>query len=133
MLTYIGKYISKPEKALTSYTELQSQILPYVNDRAPLLSFVSKLLNKLIAERNWSAQEVSYILLKLLVQGCSYQTVTLNCWPEGDQQDLIVVESGEVSSERSALQRYRDRIADTEGRNAAVIDLSLFNWLQSWN
>jgi hypothetical protein len=39
------------------------QVLLYVNNRAPLLSFVLKLLNKLIRERDWLAQEVSYILL----------------------------------------------------------------------
>src|SRR6267154_6179425 len=58
VLSYIGKYVSKPEKSSLSYTELQSQVLPYINDRAPLLSFVSKMLNKLIGERDWSAQEV---------------------------------------------------------------------------
>ena len=35
VLSYIGKYVSKPEKSSLSYTELQSQILPYVNHRAP--------------------------------------------------------------------------------------------------
>ena len=67
VLSYVGKYVSKPEKSLASYTKLQAQILPCINDQAPLLSFVSKMLNKLIGERNWLAQEVSYILLQLLV------------------------------------------------------------------
>ena len=67
VLSYVGKYVSKPEKSSVSYTELQSQVLPFVNDRAPLLSFVSKMLNKLIGERDWSAQEVSHILLQLPV------------------------------------------------------------------
>ena len=52
VLSYIGKYVSKPEKSSVSYTELQAQVLPYINDRAPLLSFVSKMLNKLIGERD---------------------------------------------------------------------------------
>jgi hypothetical protein len=55
VLSYIGKYVSKPEKSPASYTELQAQILPYISNRAPLLSFVSKILNKLIGERDWSA------------------------------------------------------------------------------
>ena len=71
VLSYVGKYVSKPEKSSASYTELQAQILPCVNDRAPLLSFVSKMLNKLIGERDWLAQEVSYILFQLLVQKSS--------------------------------------------------------------
>ena len=65
LLNYLGKYVSKPEKASVSYTELQGQVLPYANTRAPLLSFVLKLFNKLIGERDWSAQEVSHILLNL--------------------------------------------------------------------
>jgi hypothetical protein len=63
VLSYIGKYISKPEKASASYTELQAQVLLYINDQALLLSFVSRMLNKLIGERYWSAQEVSHLLL----------------------------------------------------------------------
>ena len=52
VLSYIGKYVSKPKKSLASYIDLQAQILLYINDQAPLLSFVSKMLNKLIGERN---------------------------------------------------------------------------------
>ena len=50
VLSYIAKYVSKPEKSSDSYLEMQAQILPYVNDRAPLLSFVSKMLNRIIVE-----------------------------------------------------------------------------------
>jgi ATP-dependent DNA helicase PIF1 len=54
LLNYITKYVSKPEKLLTSYIEMQAQILPYMNSRAPLLSFISKILNKVVAECDWS-------------------------------------------------------------------------------
>jgi ATP-dependent DNA helicase PIF1 len=82
VLSYIRKYVSKPKKASASYAELQAQVLPYINDRAPLLSFVSRMLNKLIGERDWSAQEVSHILLQLLVQKSSRMLVSLDCRPE---------------------------------------------------
>ena len=52
VLSYIGKYVSKPETSSASYAELQAQVLPYVNNRALLLSFVSRTLNKLIGERD---------------------------------------------------------------------------------
>ena len=55
VLSYIAKYVSKPEKSSDLYLEMQARILPYVNDQAPLLSFVFKMLNKVIAERDWSA------------------------------------------------------------------------------
>jgi hypothetical protein len=133
VLSYIGKYVSKPEKSSASYTELQTQVLPYISDRAPLLSFVSKMLNKLIGERDWSAQEVSHLLLQLPVQKSSRMLVSLDCRPEDVQRDLIVLESGEVTAQRSALQRYRGRLADTENGNRALPDLSLFDCLQFWD
>ena len=133
VLSYIGKYVSKPEKSSASYTELQAQILPCIHDRAPLLSFVSKMLNKLIGERDWSAQEVSHILLQLPVQKSSRMLVSLDCRPEEVQRDLIVLESGEVTAQRSALRRYRDRLTDTRNGNAALPGLSLFDCLQHWD
>ena len=106
VLSYVGKYVSKPEKSSASYIELQAQILPCINDQAPFLSFVSKMLNKLIGERDWLAQEVSHILLQLLVQKSSRMLVSLDCCPEEVQRDLIVLESSEVTAQRSALRRY---------------------------
>jgi hypothetical protein len=113
VLSYIAKYVSKPGRASTSYLEMQAQILPYVNDQAPLLSFVSKMLNKVIAERDWSAQEVSHILLKLPVQDSSWAVVSLDCRPGNAQSNLITLESGQLSTKRSVLQRYRNRLSDT--------------------
>ena len=125
--------MSKPEKSSLSYTELQSQVLPYINDRAPLLSFVSKMLNKLIGERDWSAQEVSHLLLQIPVQDSSRGVVSLDCRPEESQDDLIVLESGDISARRSVLRRYRDRLKDTRNGNASLPTLSLFTCLRLWD
>ena len=133
VLSYIGKYVSKPEKSSASYSELQAQVLPCVNDRAPLQSFVSRMLNKLIGERDWSAQEVSHILLQLPVQKSSRMVVSLDCRPEEAQRDLIVLESGEMTAQRSPLRRYRERLADTQNAAPALFDLSLFDCLRSWD
>ena len=91
------------------------------------------MLNKLIGERDWSAQEVSHILLQLPVQKSSRMLVSLDCRPEEVQHDLIVLESGEITAQRSALQRYRDRLTDTRHGNAALLGLSLFDCLQHWD
>jgi ATP-dependent DNA helicase PIF1 len=104
-----------------------------MNDRAPLLSFVFKIPNKLIGERDWSAQEVSHILLQLLVQSSSRTVVGLDCRPDNIQRELIVLESGEVTAQRSVLRRYQDRLTDTRHGNAALIDLSLFDCLRHWD
>src|SRR3981081_2558722 len=91
------------------------------------------MLNKLIGERDWSAQEISHVLLQLPVQRSSRMLVSLDCRPEEDHPDLIVLESGEISTQRSALQRYRDRLRDTGNENATLLGLSLFDCLQYWD
>lgn len=64
LVKYIAKYVSKPEKASMAYKDMESQVLKYTSDKSPLLSFTSKMLNKLVGERNYSAQEVSHVLLQ---------------------------------------------------------------------
>src|SRR6266487_3629002 len=131
VLAYVAKYVSKPETKSKSYTDLQGLILPYTNDRVPLLSFVSKMLNKLIRERDWSAQEVSHILLQLPVQESSRSVVTLDCRPEQSQDNLIVMEDGDITTQRSPTKRYQDRKTDAPGA-LALHSTSLFDWLQFW-
>ena len=62
LVKYVAKYVSKPEKASMAYKDIESQVLKYTNDKSPLLSFTSKML---VGERDYSAQEVSHILLQL--------------------------------------------------------------------
>lgn len=132
VLAYIAKYVSKPETKSRSYMDISAQILPYTNDRAPLLSFVSKMLNKLIGERDWSAQEVSHILLELPVQEASRASITLDCRPEQSQDNLIVLEDGDISTQRSPTRRYQDRTHDAPGARG-LRSVSLFDWLQFWD
>ena len=126
VLAYVGKYVSKPETKSKSYIDLQAQIIPYTNDRAPLLSFVSKMLNKLVGERDWSAQEVSHILLELPVQEASRTVITLDCRPEKCQDNVIVLEDGEVSTQRSPVRRYQDRTRDAPSAQE-LKSVTLFN------
>ena len=56
----------------------------------------------------------------------------LDCHPEDAQSNLIILESGQVSAKRSVLQRYRDRLINTDG-NATLRDLSLFQCLRFWD
>src|SRR4030081_2380865 len=88
------------------------------------------MLNKLIGERDWSAQEVSHLLLQIPVQDSSRGVVSLDYRPEESQDDLIVLESGDISARRSVLRRYRDRLTDTRNWNASLPTLRLFTWLR---
>jgi hypothetical protein len=57
--------------------------------------------------------------------------VTLDCRPEDLQKDLITLESGEITTQRSVLQRYRDRLKDTANGNAALLGLSLLTTFET--
>jgi hypothetical protein len=59
--------------------------------------------------------------------------ISLDCRPEQRQDDLIILESGELTAQRSVLQRYRDRLTDTGNGNVALLALTLFDCLQLWN
>jgi len=68
VVAYVGKYATKVETKSASFADMTRQILPHVTSERPLLSFVSKMLNKLIGERDYSAQEVCHLLLNLPLQ-----------------------------------------------------------------
>ena len=62
VVNYVAKYAAKSETATASYRELASKILPHVSHRSPMLSFVSKMMNKIAAERDYPAQPgLSYV------------------------------------------------------------------------
>jgi hypothetical protein len=107
-------------------------ILPYTNERVPLLSFILKMLNKLIREQDWSTQEVSHILLQLPVQESSWTVVTLDYCPEQSQDNLILLEDGDITTQRSPTKRYQDRNTDAPGASG-LQSTTLFDWLQFWD
>ncbi|KAH7248298.1 hypothetical protein B0J15DRAFT_400797, partial [Fusarium solani] len=51
-----------------SYSSPGWQIVPYVSHQNPLLSFASRLMNKLLAERDFSEQEICHVLLNCELQ-----------------------------------------------------------------
>jgi ATP-dependent DNA helicase PIF1 len=132
VLNYIAKYVSKEEKKSVSYKQISRQIIPYINCRALLLSFVSKILNKLVGERDWSSQEVSHILLQISTQGSTRIVVNLDCRLE-EVRDLIIVEEDEVSTACSPCRKYRSRLQNVnlnkvrEDTVRILQSLSLFN------
>ncbi|KAI5357400.1 hypothetical protein Slin15195_G129120 [Septoria linicola] len=62
---YLAKYCSKQEKRSESLLEVGRKIAPYVNAGRPITSFFAKMLNKLVGERDISAQEEMHLLLNL--------------------------------------------------------------------
>jgi hypothetical protein len=83
VLNYIAKYCTKEETKTATYADLVKEVLPHLNCAKPLLSLVSKTMNKLIVECDWSAQEVCHLLLNIPLQSGSCTVITLDCLPPG--------------------------------------------------
>ena len=64
VVSYIAKYATKGEVDTQSYKDMAKAIVPWVHDKHPLLSYNGKMMNRLIGERDWSAQEVCHILFE---------------------------------------------------------------------
>ncbi|KAJ2965409.1 hypothetical protein NQ176_g10632 [Zarea fungicola] len=108
VITYAAKYCSESEKKTEPYCNLADQILPHKAHHQPLLSFSSRLMNKLIAERDYSAQEISHLLLNIPLQEGTRMVVYVDCRPLEQHARSYCVEedvSEAVGSYRMYLQR----------------------------
>ncbi|KAG6056732.1 hypothetical protein E4U17_002009 [Claviceps sp. LM77 group G4] len=56
-LDHIAKYCMKADVPTASYTDIAKSILPHLSDSRPVVSLAARLLNKLLTELDWSAQE----------------------------------------------------------------------------
>ncbi|EAQ87096.1 hypothetical protein CHGG_03715 [Chaetomium globosum CBS 148.51] len=100
------------EEATVSYREMASKILPHVSHRTPMLSFVSKMMNKIAAERDYPAQKIAHHLLELQLVHCSRQILKVDCRsPEAQRQYIIHDET--VQETLSIYTKYLGR-EDTE-------------------
>jgi hypothetical protein len=59
----------------------------------PLLSFSSYLMNKLIAERDYLAQKISYLLLNISLQEETQMVVHIDCRPLGQHMWLYYIDN----------------------------------------
>ena len=108
VVNYVAKYAAKSETATASYRELASKILPHVSHRSPMLSFVSKMMNKIAAERDYPAQEVAHHLLQLQLVTCSRVIVQLDCRSPEDQRRYVINDE-RVRETLSNYQKYLAR------------------------
>jgi hypothetical protein len=83
-----------------------------VNHRSPALSFASKFLNKLLGERDWSAQEINHILFEIPLHTSSRDVVMLDCRKEKDRPAYGEMDEEGIKITRSKYTRYMDRKKD---------------------
>ncbi|KAF1940402.1 hypothetical protein EJ02DRAFT_325295, partial [Clathrospora elynae] len=126
VIEYVVKYATKAEKKSPSYRDLASNIIPFVNENQPAMSLVAKLLNKLIGDRNYSAQEVCHYLLNLPLKHSSRAFITVNLRPEDQHSHLYRVEGEETRRGLSVLEKYKERASADE-------DVTYIDFLQKYN
>jgi len=82
-----------------------------------MLSFVSKIMNRLIGERDYSVQEVCHLLLGLPLQEDSRVVRSVDCrLPERHNHTLEFSENDEVvEQKKTAYEKYLERPEDLEG------------------
>lgn len=137
VIFYVGKYASKPEKHTESFKALFKALTPCINENRPVYSLVTKAMNKLVGERNWSAQEVCHHLLNLKLVNSSHVVQNVNCRPQNEQGILYAFEDDDdgaiqIAARKSVLQKYCARpegMVDENGREITYMQfLELYNF-----
>lgn len=78
VLYYVFKYCTKAETKTIKLEDIMKDLLPYVFSKSSMCLLVTKFINKLIGERDISAQEACYLLLHLDLISSSRSVVGLN-------------------------------------------------------
>jgi hypothetical protein len=125
VITYAAKYCSKSEKKTEPYCKLADQVLPHTAHLQPLLSFSSRLMNKLIAERDYSAQEISHLLLNIPLQEGTRTVVTVDCRPLEQLARSYRVDE-DINETVGSYRKYLERNDQHE-------DVTYLEYLQSYN
>jgi ATP-dependent DNA helicase PIF1 len=125
-LNYIAKYCSKSEKNSEDYHQIFNSILTNLKMEDPSRIVYQKLLSKLIAERDWSAQECCHLLLGCPLYQTTRQFRSLNLsYPRFNafrELDPLIDDDNLASTEMNWTDRYeqRDTVANPE-----LVDVSL--------
>jgi len=87
-IQYIAKYASKPEKQAPAFCELLAGIADSMDDHGTAQSACQKMLNKMLGERTYSAQETAHLLLGIPLVCSSITFQTLYIGAEGGYREL---------------------------------------------
>ncbi|OBZ66500.1 hypothetical protein A0H81_13517 [Grifola frondosa] len=104
-LSYIAKYASKAESDAPAFPNLLAGVIEKMDNTATARSACQKLLNKMLGERTYSAQETAHLLLGIPLDGA------LRALAEEASDDLGAEDTGDdrpVTGD-SWIQRYMKR------------------------
>jgi ATP-dependent DNA helicase PIF1 len=126
VVQYMGVYVSKGEVQSAPFKDIARGILPFVKEAHSMKSFATKLMNSLVGERDYSAQEVCHLLMGAPLTHCSRIFVNVDCRPEQAQDVTFAFRDGARPSEdaecddinfkqgRSVLEKYKLRLPTHE-------------------
>lgn len=127
VVNYAAKYCSKGETSTTTFAQITKDILPHVASGKPMLSFVSKMMNKFIGERDYSAQEVCHLLYELPLQDDTRVIRRVDCRdPERHVRFIDLDDEGDVRESNTCYEKYLARPIHMEY-------VTYFDFLQNWN
>lgn len=115
--SYIAKYATKAEQQAPGFPELLEGVVKQMPDTGTAQSACQKMLNKMLGERTYSAQETAHLLLGVPLVRTSVAFQTQYIGEEGGMRELedeneLEADGEEVGGERrvtgdSWLQRCR--------------------------
>lgn len=108
VLNYIAKYASKAETKSETYKSMFAAVVRRASSTNPILSATVKMMNALLVERDWPAQEVVHNVLGLPLVVSSRKVVSLDLRRE--PTTLIEVSNGSLQRRGSSLlEKYLQR------------------------
>jgi ATP-dependent DNA helicase PIF1 len=132
VLNYIAKYASKGEVKSNSYKQIFADVSRYSSTNHPVLTAAIKMMNTLLIERDWSAQEVMHHLLGLSLVVSSRQVVSVDL--RQDQVALVeATEEGFQKKGLSILAKYTNRLSYTCPDDVDSQNITLFDFARHWN
>ena len=135
VIYYAAKYASKAELKSEPYKELfANAIKGWEHKKLPFLSVAMRVMNQLIGERDWSAQEVAHHLLGLQLVNCTRDFATVDFRPLDEQDTLAEPENGQFRKKgQSWLEKYMMRSSYTLCSEDRLEDVTLFEFVRSWD
>ncbi|MCJ1360781.1 MAG: hypothetical protein MMC33_010790 [Icmadophila ericetorum] len=137
---YIAKLASKAEKKSQNYTELFKKATQGLNraSTTPLMSSANRLLNALVGERDWTAQEVMHHLLGQRVVERSRAVESLCMRPLGQlSMSVEAQDGGLIPKGKGWMQKYMDRqgYVDPTSKTTLVAGIdavTLWDFVRLW-
>ena len=128
VLYYVAKYCTKAKTKTVKLDKLMKDLLPHISSKNPIGLLGINFMNKLIAERDISAQEACHLLLQLDLTSSSCSVGNMDVRPlEMLTCALPFIDKGNSMPGNTYLERYCSRDKELEARTLYKMH-TLYNW-----